>query len=213
MLNIEPTSEHPVPFDLSDELPTTHKDAVTIAANTAGLIQELGGSLDFDEKAGRQALDLVKNAKPSAKPKHVSNSGVAAVLRSQVKTLDFQAFEDIHQARNFITNRLVELAVCGDAKLEIKALELLGKHSDVGLFTERSEITVHHTTSEALENSIKERVKRLLNADIVDINPVPSNSLDEELGTPFEEYTPEEDDADEEKELGENPDEEDETNE
>ena len=193
MLNIEPTSEHHVPFDLSDELPLTHKDAVTIAANTAGLIEELGGSLDFDEKAGRQALDLIKNSKPSAKPRHVTESAIAAVLRSQVKTLDFQAFEDIHQARNFITNRLVELAVCGDTKLEIKALELLGKHSDVGLFTERSEITVHHTTSEALENSIKERVKRLLNADIVDINPVPSNSLDEELGTPFKEYTPEED--------------------
>jgi hypothetical protein len=53
----------------------------------------------------------------------------------------------------------VELATCGDTKLEIKALELLGKHSDVGLFTERSEITVHHTTSSALEDSIKERVK------------------------------------------------------
>ena len=207
MLNIEPTSEHQVPFDLSDELPLTHKDAVTIAVNTASLIEELGGSLDFDEKAGRQALDLVKNSNPSAKPKHVNDS--AAVLRSQVKTLDFRAFEDIHQARNFITNRLVELAVCGDAKLEIKALELLGKHSDVGLFTERSEITVHHTTSEALENSIKERVKRLLNADIVDINPVPSNSLDEELGMPFEEYVPDED----EDELGENPDVEDETDE
>jgi hypothetical protein len=209
MLNIEPTSEHQVPFDLSDELPLTHKDAVTIAVNTASLIEELGGSLDFDEKAGRQALDLVKNSNPSAKPKHVTDSAIAKVLRSQVKTLDFRAFEDIHQARNFITNRLVELAVCGDAKLEIKALELLGKHSDVGLFTERSEITVHHTTSEALENSIKERVKRLLNADIVDINPVPSNSLDEELGMPFEEYVPDED----EDELGEDPDVEDETDE
>lgn len=189
MINIEPTSEHPVPFDLSDELPTTHKDAVTIAANTAGLIEELGGSLDFDAKAGKQALDLVKNTKASSTPKHVTNSGIAGVLRATVKTLDFQAFEDIQQARNFITNRLVELATCGDAKLEIKALELLGKHSDVGLFTERSEITVHHTTSEALENSIKERVKRLLNADIVDVNPVPSNSLDEELGVPEPEFS------------------------
>jgi len=51
MLNIEPTSGHQVPFDLSDELPLTHKDAVTIAVNTASLIEELGGSLDFDEKA------------------------------------------------------------------------------------------------------------------------------------------------------------------
>lgn len=95
----------------------------------------------------------------------------------------------------------MELATCGDAKLEIKALELLGKHSDVGLFTERSEITVHHTTSEALENSIKERVKRLLNADIVDVNPVPSNSLDEELGVPEPEFSDgEEEDTDEQEE-------------
>jgi hypothetical protein len=203
MINIEPTSEHPVPFDLSDELPTTHKDAVTIAANTAVLIEELGGSLDFDERAGKQALDLVKNAKPSAKPKHVTSSGVAAVLRATVKTLDFQAFEDIQQARNFITNRLVELATCGDTKLEIKALELLGKHSDVGLFTERSEITVHHTTSSALEDSIKERVKRLMNADIVDINPVPSNSLDEELGVPEPEFSDGEEESEESEEYEE----------
>ena len=64
--------------------------------------------------------------------------------------------------------------------MELKALELLGKHSDIGLFTERSEITIHHTTSSALENSIKERVKRLLNADVTDITPL--DDLDAQLG-------------------------------
>jgi hypothetical protein len=48
------------------------------------------------------------------------------------------------------------------------------------LFAERSEVTVHHTTSEALENSIKERIKRLLNADVVDITPL--DDLDAQLG-------------------------------
>ena len=60
------------------------------------------------------------------------------------------------------------------------ALELLGKHSDIGLFTERSEITINHTTSTALENSIKERVKRLLNSDVIDITPL--DDLDAQLG-------------------------------
>ena len=69
---------------------------------------------------------------------------------------------------------------CGDPKLEIKALELLGKHSDIGLFTERSEITIHHTTSESLENSIKERIKRLLNSDASDITLI--DDLDAQLG-------------------------------
>ena len=72
------------------------------------------------------------------------------------------------------------MADCGDPKIELKALELLGKHSDIGLFAERSEVTVHHTTSEALENSIKERIKRLLNADVVDITPL--DDLDAQLG-------------------------------
>jgi hypothetical protein len=69
---------------------------------------------------------------------------------------------------------------CGDPKIEIKALELLGKHSDIGLFTERSEITVHHSTSKGLEDSIKERIKRLMNADVTDVAPL--DDLDTYLG-------------------------------
>jgi hypothetical protein len=56
----------------------------------------------------------------------------------------------------------------------------LGKHSDIGIFTERSEITVHHKSSVDLENSIKERIKRLLNSDITDITPL--DDLDAQLG-------------------------------
>jgi hypothetical protein len=75
----------------------------------------------------------------------------------------------------------MEIADCGDIKHELRALELLGKHSDIGLFTERSEITINHKTSESLENAIKERIKRLLNADIIDVTPI-GMDLDEELG-------------------------------
>ena len=83
--------------------------------------------------------------------------------------------------RSAITAKLMEIANCGDPRYELKALELLGKHSDVGLFTERSEITINHKTSSDLEDAIKERIKRLLNADVVDGTPL-SDSLDEELG-------------------------------
>jgi hypothetical protein len=75
----------------------------------------------------------------------------------------------------------MEIANCGDPKFELKALELLGKHSDIGIFTERSEITINYKNPEDLENAIKERVKRLLNANIIDITPLES-SLDDELG-------------------------------
>jgi hypothetical protein len=49
------------------------------------------------------------------------------------------------------------------------------------LFTERSEITINYKDPADLEKEIKDRVKRLLNANVVETVPL-SQSLDEELG-------------------------------
>jgi hypothetical protein len=83
--------------------------------------------------------------------------------------------------RTALTNKLLEIADCGEIKYELKAIELLGKHSDVGLFTERSEINVNYNSPEGLEKAITDRVKRLLNADVIDMKPL-GMDLDEELG-------------------------------
>jgi hypothetical protein len=185
MIQLATTTEHPVPFDLSDEQPKTHADSIAVAVNTVDLINGLGPSIDFNDDDLHKAADLLTGTQKSNTPKAVTKSQEAAAAHYLVKKFDFQAFEDALQARNFITNKLIELADNGDPKIELKALELLGKHSDIGLFTERSEITVHHTTSTALENSIKERVKRLLNTDVTDITPL--DDLDAQLGAVKEE--------------------------
>lgn len=179
MLNIEPTAEHPIPFDLSDEQPKTHADSVAIAVNTVDFIEQLDGCIDYDNKSLEQAGKLITGTEKAATPKTVSVSGQAKAASVLIKQFDFQAFSDQIQARNFITNKLITLADSGDPKVELKALELLGKHSDIGLFTERSEITIHHTTSSSLENSIKERIKRLMNADVTDLKPNMMAELDE----------------------------------
>ena len=180
MIEIQPSADKPLPFDLSDEQPKTHKDAIAIAANTADLIDTLGPGIDFEDSDLHKAADLINGTEKPATPKHVPSAAEAKAASVLVKQFDFQAFADIQQARTFITNKLVKMTDCGDPKIEIKALELLGKHSDIGLFTERSEITVHHTTSKGLEESIKERIKRLMNADVTDITPL--DDLDTHLG-------------------------------
>ena len=180
MIKLNPTPDHPIPFDLSEESPVTQKDGIAIAANTINFIEQLGGGIDFNQKDGAKAVELVTKAAKT--PQHIKSSGQAAAAAAILKRYDFQAVADAQQARNLITNKLIELSDCGDPKIEIKALELLGKHSDIGIFTERSEITVHHTSSKSLENSIKERIKRLLNTDVADITPL--DDLDSQLGTP-----------------------------
>lgn len=181
VVNVNPSTNHPIPFDLSEQEPETFIEEVQVAGATAELLVELGAPLEVDEHTAEREKKLleavVKNKKSEPLQQVNTAYAAAAFLRTYGQTLAF----DAAQARSAITSKLMEIANCGDIKYELKALELLGKHSDIGLFTERSEITINYKSPEALEEAIKERVKRLLNADIIDITPI-GVDLDEELG-------------------------------
>jgi hypothetical protein len=43
----------------------------------------------------------------------------------------------------------------------MRALELLGKITDVGLFTEKSEVTVTHRSTDDLVESIRQKIERM----------------------------------------------------
>jgi hypothetical protein len=75
---------------------------------------------------------------------------------------DKQIIADGAQVRTYVTNKLLDISHCGDAKVELRALELLGKLSDVGAFTEKSEITINAKTTIELESAIKDKINRLL---------------------------------------------------
>jgi hypothetical protein len=52
-------------------------------------------------------------------------------------------------------------------------------HNTVGAFTEKSEITVNHKTSDDLRKAIQDKVERLLDMEVVDVEV---KTLEEELG-------------------------------
>jgi len=186
VIKLEPTTNKPIPFDLSSEVPDHIKEKILVAGDTALLLHELGMPLEMDPNDQAKAEELFRQAGKVLPMRKVNRElmkgGVAATLRTIIAKYDSPVFADIVQARQFITAKLVELATCGDTKIEIKALELLGKHSDIGVFTERSEITITHKNSADLEAEIKERIKRLLTGGATDVEIVQATDLDEELG-------------------------------
>jgi hypothetical protein len=181
VVNIEPTAEHPIPFDTEDEVAPTFAEEMAVAGNTAELQVDLGAPLEVDERTASQEKTLIEQAIKNRKTKALTNPNTAFAAAAFLRTYGQQLALDAAQARSAITNKLMEIANCGDPRYELKALELLGKHSDIGLFTERSEITINYKNPEDLEHAIKERVKRLLNADIIDITPIGAD-LDDVLG-------------------------------
>jgi hypothetical protein len=181
VVKVEPTDVHPVPFSLDAETPSTFVEEVQVAGATAELLFELGAPLEVDPETADREKRLLEAVTKGKKKEPLQRINTAFAASAFLKTYGASMAFDAVQARTAITTKLMEIANCGDTKFELKALELLGKHSDIGLFTERSEITINYKTPEALEEAIKERVKRLLNADIIDVTPI-GMDLDEELG-------------------------------
>lgn len=114
-------------------------------------------------------------------PPDIYTSAVGARLSALLNEYDKQVVKDAAQLRTYITNRLIEISNCGQTKDELRALELLGKISDIGLFTEKSEITVTHTTSASLEHAIKDKINRLLGKTEVDISDADFRPLPKSL--------------------------------
>lgn len=185
VVQVEPTKDHPVPYDLSEEKPTTLLDEMAVAGNTAELQVELGATLDISEGDAAREKELLEAVATAQKPANLMNQTTAFAAAAFLRTYGAHLALDAAEARAAITHKLMEIADCGDPRYELKALELLGKHSDIGIFTERSEITINYKSPEELEKAIKERVKNLLNATVVDVIPAGEASeeeLDELLG-------------------------------
>lgn len=191
VVKVTPTTKFPVPFSTDAETTDTFLDEMIVAGNTASLLEELGaipeiGMEDLDrEKALIEAVVKNQDAAP------LKNYSTALAASAFIKTYGHNLAFDVHETRAALTNKLLEIANCGETKYELKALELLGKHSDIGLFTDRSEITVNYKDPESLENAIKERIKRLLNAEVIDVVPL-GRDLDEELNLSPSQYTEDE---------------------
>lgn len=74
--------------------------------------------------------------------------------------------------RHLVTNKLILETEDGDPKVRLKALELLGKISDVGLFSDKSEVTVTHQSADDLRAKLRQKLER-----VIDVTP---EHIDEE---------------------------------
>jgi len=87
-----------------------------------------------------------------------------AVLRETHKILDDfgrQVVDSAVTVRHLVTNKLILETDNPDPRVRIKALELLGKMSDVGLFTEKSEVTITHQTTEDLKEKLRKKLQKM----------------------------------------------------
>lgn len=164
-----PTLEQ-VPIDAEPPKLNDRED-ILAGATTARLLHDLGDTevlVDEDDEA--RAQDIFANGRSPSKYERTL-PGVMLKLEALLTEYDHNIIEDANQIRVYVTNRLLEETDDPDPKIRLRAYELLGKISEVGLFTERQEVTVRHQSTEELQETLRAKLGRLIEGEAT---PVPN---------------------------------------
>jgi hypothetical protein len=152
---------------------TTREEVRARARSVIELMQH-GMQVDKSPNADITAIEIMQDKEPLAS--HVAKPDVILQLEAMMTEYDHEVVQDAVRMRRYVTNKLmVEANTATKASERIKALELLGKISDVALFAERNIVTIEHKTTEELQQEFEKTVNLLLN---------PSTNIFEPAKTP-----------------------------
>jgi hypothetical protein len=165
---IECQPEDSLPF-AKDGPYVTVRDKALAACNSAMLLDAEGHTDDEEEVEDLQAQvrDQLSNLATgkSTKIADIATTPAGALyVQNVLSKYDAVVVNDALQLRTYITNRLVIESDSMDPRVRLKALELLGKITEVGLFTERSEVTVTQKSTEDLSETLKSKLRKLIGA-------------------------------------------------
>lgn len=163
-----------------DMPPSNHKFSDTyekarVACQTALQLHDLGMPIEVEEEDILFAQRVIKNeVKPTTQ--EIFRPGAAIQLGAILKEYDVQVAKDAAQLRTVATNKLIEMLDDPDPKVRLKSIELIGKIADVGLFAERTEITITTKSTADLEMELEK-----LLGDVIDVEAIEPEEPSEEV--------------------------------
>jgi len=174
----------PFPFDTTPEELQDFRAKAEAMLNTVEALEESGLQVDITQDDREQSHGMLLEEKFPA-PKNVTPASVKH-LNAILSEYDQEILNVHYRLRHYITNKLVLESVDGDPKVRLKALELLGKVSGVGLFSERIDVNVTHRTVKDIETELRKTLQ-LYDAEYTDVTEskpvsIAEIDLDEELG-------------------------------
>lgn len=180
LINFEPMVED----TLGEFTPIPRADTPSIVSaksNTLDWLKELGAvdereTVDaLQQEAARESFtNIVSAAKTEITHTALANVTTPAAVQQLVGMLTAYDWEFVAQAkelRGYCVAQLVEETKNPNPSIRLKALGLLGKVTEVGLFTEKIEIKKVEMSDEEIEQRIKDKLNRFMQVvDVVDVS-------------------------------------------
>lgn len=156
---------------IPEELPPMDlKQRTDAASETAKELADHGVDLEPTKEDEDIAAKLVTayadnpdNASKKVTTKRAATLTPASLVLTNNILQEFghSVVESALQVRHLVTNKLIDETENPDPRVRIRALELLGKISDVGLFAEKSEVTITHQSTDDLRAKLREKLQKL----------------------------------------------------
>lgn len=171
---VDMTAATPLPIEKASP-----SDIIDAKVKTKDWLQEL--ELDDEEveskadaEAARKSFASMVTGQPVANTQHaLTNVKTPAAVQHLVGMLtayDWAFVEQARELRGYAVAQILEEVKHPDARIRLKALDMLGKVTEVALFTERVEVKKTEMSDVELEARIKDKLNRFMGViDVVDV--------------------------------------------
>jgi hypothetical protein len=161
--------------------------------------------IPYDER--KEALNIFLE-QPDA-PSAPTTPGAAKALDKLLKKFDYTLSNSSNKMRQYVVFKLFEIAENEDPRIALKALEMLGKVSEVGLFTTKVEVATANKSTKELEIELSSLMESYaIGVDFQAIEAEYEQISDEELKGEIKDVDSDAEEVDEEEEEEEEVDEE-----
>ena len=185
-LKVKPEIAVDIPeSDLELDLPEKMEAAATTAVELAEHGVNLKPTKEDQENAAKLVVAYAEDPEGTSSKvtlkKTATLTPASLVLTDAIlKEFGQSVVESSLHIRHLVTNKLLLESENPDPRIRMRALELLGKISDVGLFSEKSEVTITHQSTDDLRAKLKGKLEKLVAGEVLEEAVVVD--VDEELG-------------------------------
>lgn len=174
---VDATAAQVTPFDKAN--PTTTIDAKVKTAEWLKDLELEDEEIETkaDAEAARKSFaSLVTGQSVATTQQALANVKAPAAVQHLVGMLtayDWAFVEQAKELRGYAVAQILEEVKHPDARIRLKALDMLGKVTEVALFTERVEVKKTEMSDVELEARIKEKLNKFMHViDVTDVSDV-----------------------------------------
>jgi len=179
LLEFEPPVVEATGKDVSGLDRATPDQILNAQVNTTKWLEKLGVEDDqkilqeAEAKAARTVFAALANNTPPADTKTqltlLKTPESVRHLVTLLSAYDWEFVEQAKQMRGMAVAKIIEETNHPDARIRLKAIEMLGRVTEVALFTDRLEVKKTDLTDAEIDQKLQDKLDKLLNVIDVDI--------------------------------------------